>query len=203
MNKKVIFVLVLTLAALFLVYLYSFGPLAKSRLAQKVNPQSRTYVKQSATSTASTLNVFHNKDLKENYYSVSVPSGWKLDTTSVIAGKYLFTIPQGSAEVMLQDVADNTTLELFVLSQEEPRIKKEVSGYKKLNYQKITINSNPAYQLTYVSQVGGQNIVTEKTYVTGTDHAGVMTITLPEAEFSKNTAIINSLNESFVWENTI
>jgi hypothetical protein len=203
MNKKVIFIIVLTLIALFVVYLYSFGPLAKNRLAQNVNPQSRTYVQQPATSTAAILNVFHNKDLKENYYSVAVPSDWKLDTTSAVVGKYSFILQQGHAEVALQDVADNTTLELFVLSQDEPQIKKDVVGYKRVNYQKTTINGNAAYQLTYASQVGGQNMVTERTYITGTDHAGVVTITLPEAEFNKDTALINALNGSFVWENTI
>ena len=62
MNKKVILIFTLTLLALIYLYLSSFGPLAQNRIANTQNPVSLKPVQQK------TYNIFHNKDLKENYY---------------------------------------------------------------------------------------------------------------------------------------
>jgi len=48
MNKKVISVIILTIIALVLVYLYSFGPLAKTRLSYSINQQSAKPVTEKA-----------------------------------------------------------------------------------------------------------------------------------------------------------
>jgi hypothetical protein len=202
MNKKVFFVLLLTIIALVFVYLYSFGPLAKLRQSRSINPQSLVPTKEitNANNQKATFNIYHNKDAKENYYSIKVPADWQIIKTNK-PGSYNFSDLGGTISAELMDVPDNTTLELYVLSQEEPRLKRESSGYNRIDYQKIFINGNQAYELTYRSINQGQQNVTMRTYITGQDMAGVITANLLQDQFSKIQPLIESLINSFVWEN--
>jgi hypothetical protein len=198
MNKKVIFVILIAIIALVFDYLYAFGPLAGARLNRSVNQRSAIPTTESvnANNKPLALNVYHNKDATENFYSVKTPSDWK-NGKSTVPGSYIFTTENITAGTELMDVSDNTTLELYVLSQEEPRLKKETSGYRKIDYQKITVNGNPAYQITYQTT----NSIITKTYVTGTDKAGVITVTVPWAKFTAEQSIFTPFIKSFVWEN--
>ncbi len=202
MNKKVISIIILTVVALILVYLYSFGPLAKTRLSHSINQQSAkpTTEKTSLNSQQMSFNVYHNKDTKENYYSIKTPADWLIGQSSV-PGSYDFTASNIIARAETMDVSDNTTLELYVLSQEEPRLKKESSGYKKVDYQKISINGSQAYQLTYQAVENGKTNTIIKTYITGADKAGVVTVTVPQDQFTKEQVIFTSFISSFTWEN--
>src|SRR3977135_3135775 len=126
MNKKVIAILLLTIGALIVLYLYSFGPLSYKRTAAQVDPASL----KPATAGNVTINnknvglsAYHNRDTKENYYTVKFPQDWQVKTGDK-AGGYSFNFNGGGGTVELMDVPDNTTLELYVLSQEEPRLKK-------------------------------------------------------------------------------
>ncbi len=202
MNKKVIFIIILTLIALILVYLYSFGPLAKTRLSHSINQQSAkpTTEKINLNNQQVSFNTYHNKDAKENYYSVKTPADWQIGQASV-PGTYDFTAPNIIARTETMDVSDNTTLELYVLSQEEPRLKKEASGYKKIDYQKVSINGSQAYQLTYQATENGKTNTIVKTYITGADKAGVITVTVPQDKFTAEQSIFTSFVNSFTWEN--
>jgi hypothetical protein len=99
------------------------------------------------------------------------------------------------------DVPDNTTLELYVLSQEEPRLKKESNGYKRIDYQKVSINGSQAYQLTYQAAKNGKTNTIVKTYITGADQAGVITVTIPQDQFTAEQPIFAPFINSFNWEN--
>ena len=118
MNKLVIVVLALTLAALVWLGLISFGPLAKSRTQGHLNPSS---VRPSTTTNIPAqpgsieYNAFQNRDLKENYYSIQFPKSWSVKAGQA-AGSYALTFTGGSGTAELMDVPDNSTLELFVLS---------------------------------------------------------------------------------------
>jgi hypothetical protein len=169
MNKKIIIVFILTLAALALLWAYAFGPLSGGAIVN-VNPAS---LQPTATQTAVSnqnlaFNGYHSRDLAENFYTVKFPQSWQLQPSSQV-GSYQFTFGNGSGSAALQDVADNTTLELFVLSQDEPNLKKTTPGYRRINYQKISINGNDAYQLTYDRTASGTDYETLKTYIAGID----------------------------------
>ncbi len=202
MNKKVITIIILTIAALFVVYLYSFGPLAKTRLSHSVNQQSAkpTAEKINLNNQQVSFNTYHNKDTKEDYYSVKTPSDWQIGQSSV-PGSYDFTASNIVARAETMDVPDNTTLELYVLSQEEPRLKKESNGYKKIDYQKVSIAGSLAYQLTYQAVENGKTNTIVKTYITGMDKAGVVTVTVPQDQFTAEQPIFTPFINSFTWEN--
>jgi hypothetical protein len=98
------------------------------------------------------------------------------------------------------DVADNTTLELFVLSQDEPKLKTSVAGYKRVNYQKIQVNGSDSYQLTYTSTQNGATYQTIRTYITGADKAGVITLTADAAQSATFSPMFAAIVSSFHWE---
>ena len=201
MNKKVIAIFIVTLAALGVLWAYSFGPLSGA-VAIKANPASLQSTPQQTVVAQQNIafGVYHNKDLAENFYTIKFPQTWTLQPNSP-AGSYHFTSDNGSGSAELQDVADNTTLELFVLSQAEPNLKKSEVGYLRVSYQKISVNGNDAYQLTYRSMANGTDYETIKTYITGTDHAAVVTLTAAQSSFASLQPLFASILSSFQWEN--
>jgi hypothetical protein len=198
MNKKILVIISLTLIALIIIYLYSFGPLAKNRLAHSINQASTIPIVEKNTQI--TFNAYHNKDTKEDYYGIKTPSTWKL-ATGVNPGGYIFNVEDMIFQSELMDVPDNTTLELYVLSQEEPRLKKGNNQYKKISYAKIMVNNNSAYQLTYQFTKDAKLFNVMKTYITGPDKSGVITITIPQEKFANQQPVITQFLNSFNWEN--
>lgn len=201
MNTKVIAIFGLTIVAIVALWAYSFGPLSRVT-ADRVNPKSlqasggQVVVSQKPLS----VNVFHNRDLPENYFTVQFPQSWRVQSGDT-AGSYQFAFGDGSGSVKLQDVADNTTLELFVLSQEEPSLKKTVQGYNRVDYQRITIDGNDAFQLTYGATVDGAEVETIKTYISGSDHACVITLSARRIDAASGIQqLYASVLDSFRWE---
>lgn len=146
-----------------------------------------------------TLQTFHNKDLAGNFYVVSVPKSWTIQS-SASPGEYDFVFNGGTAKTELMDVPDNSTLELFVLSQQEPMLKNSISGYRRISYQKQNVSGNDAYQLAYLSSVNGVDYETIKTYVAGPDRAVVVTFSLPQAMAAKMQGEFSLVIVSFSWE---
>lgn len=201
MNKKVIAIFALAILALIALWAYSFGPLSGA-VAIKANPASLQSTPQQGVVAQQNIAfwVYHNKDMAENFYTIKFPQTWQLQPASP-AGSYHFTFDNGSASAELQDVADNTTLELFVLSQAEPGLKKSGSGYQRVSYQKISVNGNDAYQLICRSTANGVDYETVKTYITGQDHAAVVTLTAKQSDFAGMQPLFASILNSFQWEN--
>lgn len=202
MNKKVAIIFILTIVAIGYLTYYSFGPSSSEHLGSSVNPESLKPI-QSVTDVQNnkTFEVYHNKDIIENHYAISIPVSWKIQQSELQAGKYEFNFDSGAARVELMDVPDNSTLELFVLSQDEPSLKKSLEGYKRIDYRKLNISGNDAYQLTYLSDLNGTTFESIRTYITGSDQAAVITFSLPEtmAPSMKNT--FSSVINNFSWEN--
>lgn len=200
MNNKIIGIAIITVLALGILTFYSFGPGSNLRKSTKVNPASlqTTPTESSVNNKKIALDVYHNKDFTENFYTIQFPHEWQKQSSE--AGTYAFTFNGGIAKVETMDVSDNTTLELFVLSQEEPKLKASVSGYKKISYQKITLNGSDAYQLTYTGNVSGQNYQTIRTYIIGKDKAGLITLTSTISQGAGLADLFNSLIQSFHWE---
>jgi hypothetical protein len=198
MNKKVMTVIILAVIALGIVYLYSFGPLANQRQAIQPNPESL----KPTTGLVPTqgMSEYHNRDLKENYYRISFSQTWQIKSGATL-GSYLFSFNTGTGSVELVDVPENTTLELFVLSQEEPRLKKEVPGYERKSYQKLAIGGSDSYELKYTSTLNGEQYENVRIYITGQDRAGVITMTVLEKEFTLFGQAVDAVITSFKWEN--
>ncbi len=201
MNKKVIIIFILTILALIILWAFSLGPLSGVS-SIKTNPQSLKPTTQQTVIAHKDVafNVYHNKDLIENFYTIKFPQTWQLQSSNQ-AGSYHFAFDNGSGSAELQDVTDNTTLELFVLSQQEPSLKKTVAGYSRINYQKISINGIDAYQLTYHSTTNGTDYETVKTYIVGQDHAAMVMLTAKQADFVNTQPLFESILNSFQWEN--
>jgi hypothetical protein len=72
MNKKVVAVIITAVAALVVLYLYSFGPLAGRRHAARPKPES---LKPMAGVVQGTT-AYHNRDSRENYFGITVPKAW-------------------------------------------------------------------------------------------------------------------------------
>jgi len=202
MNKKVVVVFALTVIAIIVLTLYSFGPLSNIRKQAKMNPGSLESVSSEKAAVSNkniVLNVYHNRDLKENYYTVKLPQNGQV-LAGKKAGGYSFSYNGIKGTVELMDVPDNTTLELYILSQEEPKLRK-IIGYKREDYKKLAINGNESYQLTYASKINGTDYKTIRTYVVGQDMAIVITISSPQSDFADMQNIASLVFNSFRWEN--
>ena len=195
MNRKVIAVAIAAVVALVVLYLYSFGPLAGRRHAARPRPES---LKPAAGLVQGTT-AYHNRDARENYFGITVPKGWQTKAGEK-PGSYLFTFGVGTGTVELMDVPDNSTLELYILSQDEPRLKTAVPGFARSDYRKQTIGGVEAFRLAYRSAANGTESENTREYFTGQDMAGVMTFTTPRTDSSFRTAIDSAIN-GFKWEN--
>ncbi len=203
MNKKVIAIFLLTISALVVLYLYSFGPLSYKRTAGQVDPSSlkpATAGNVTINNKSLALSAYHNRDKKENYYTFKLPQDWQVKTGDKPGG-YSFTFNGGSGTAELMDVPDNTTLELYVLSQEEPRLKKSNSDYSRVGYQKTTVNGTEAYQLIYRTKQGQDDYQSLRTYLTGQDESGVITLSVKQSDFDNLKSLFSSVVDSFQWEN--
>jgi hypothetical protein len=203
MNWRVIVVGVLTVIAIVVLYLFTFGPFGVRLTGRRANPASlkpSPATQPVADTTSPVMSRYRNRDAKENYYSVMLPADW-----SVAAGKnpgsYSLTFPQGQGSVELHDVPDNTTLELFILSQEEPKLRSSIAGYERTEYRRDTIGGSPAYDLTYLSLSGADTLQTERVYITGQDQAGLITFTARKALYDSVKKRLALITSSFIWEN--
>jgi len=191
----VIAVAIVAVVALVVLYLYSFGPLAKQRHAARPRPES---LKPAAGAVQGTV-AFHNRDAHENYFGITVPKAWQVKAGDK-PGSYSFSFGAGTGTVELMDVPDNSTLELYVLSQDEPRLKAAVPGYARDDYRKQTVGGIETFRLSYQSSAGGTEYENVREYVTGQDMAGVMTFTVPRAD-SVSRPAVDSVIAGFRWEN--
>jgi hypothetical protein len=203
MNKRVGIVLILATIALIVLWAYSFGPFAqKTKPRHRVNPISLKTTPRHAIVAQESLafDNYRNRDVTENFYTISFPQTWQRQVNNIVGG-YKFTFTDGIGTSDLMDVPDNTTLELFVLSQQEPILKKTINGYNRINYKKLSINGNDAYQLIYRSTLNETDYQTMKDYIVGQDQAAVITLsTLPDS-FETRQPVFRAVLESFHWEN--
>ncbi len=199
MNKKIIFILIITLTVLAGLTFYTFGSGAH-RLSLTTNPNSLkpTPVVPSVKTPTVVFNAYHNKDIAENFYTIQFPAVWQLGPNQ--PGEYAFAFKGGSAKVETMDVPDNSTLELFVLSQDEPKLKSSIAGYKRIDYQKISLNGVDAYQLMYASMRSGTAYQTIRTYITGADKAGVITLSSFSDKSASLSPAFSAIINSFRWE---
>ncbi len=197
MNNKVIIILVLTVLSLLLLTLISFGPLSNLRGRTFYNPES--LLKRTGANGGLTAD-YINKDIKENYFEILLPVEWIVKAGDK-PGSYNISFPGGHGLINLMDVPDNTTLELFILSQVEPRLKKSAAGYRRLDYQKIKVNGNDAYILLYDEKAGKADYRTMTAYISGADQAAVIKLSAGKNDFKNLESSFYSLINNFNWRN--
>jgi hypothetical protein len=203
-NVKVIVILSLTLAAIVILALYTFGPLSHFRTNRRANPES---LKPAGSETVKvnggemTLRQYHNRDMTENYYSVKIPEEFTVGPDGSSPGRYIVDSPLAKGTIRLMDVPDNTSLELYVLGQEEPGLSKSVPGYRKLGFEPITVNGVDAYELSYGGTDKGTGYRTVRVYIAGPDQAAVITLTSKEGDFGMEAPVFSQIINSYRWEN--
>jgi hypothetical protein len=202
MNKKVIVIFALTVIALVLLYLFSFGPLANWRTAHYVNPESQkpsTSEQVAFGDKSLVFNTYHNRDIQEDYYTINLPQDWQVESDKA-AGSYLLHFADGSGKVRLMDVPDNSTLELYILSEIEPGLVKTLTDYKRTDFAKSNVNSAESYQLIYTSNINGVIYQTINAYIAGQDLAMLITFSVPQTRFETNKPLFSAIINSFQWE---
>jgi hypothetical protein len=200
MNIKVVIVLILTVIAIIILTITSFN-LSGTSGAVKHNPaslQPEILKDTLKVNTAQPDVIYHNKDKRENYYTVGFPKAWK--TAAGKPGEYGFSFTDGNGSVYLMDVPDNTTLELYILSQSEPLLKKELKEYKKLDYQKVQINGIEAFQLRYQYKTDTGVMEGQNVYFTGADNAGVIIFKTTAAAYPALAETFTAIINTFKWE---
>ena len=208
MNKKVTVIVCLTLVALVALGLYSFGPWRQGRqpsvsVPATVSPPASvkpTLAPAAPANGTPMLAGYHNRDVAENYYSMEVPQQWQVQTGKSL-GSYSFSFAGGSGTVELMDVPDNSTLTLYVLSQEESRLKNTLAEYQRLDYRKIEVDGNEAHQLVFDSRTDAGVTRTVRTYIAGQDRAAVVTLAVALDAFAGAQAAFSAVLASFRWEN--
>jgi len=202
-------VVCLALVALVVLGLYSFGPWRQGRQPSKNNPTttSNPASVRPTPEPAAPAKVggpvwagYHNRDVTEDYYSVRVPQEWQVQAGKA-PGSYSLSSAGGSGTLELMDVPDNSTLALYVLSQEEPRLKKTLTGYQRVDYQKTEVDGNEAHQLIFDSRSDAEVVRTVRTYIVGQDRAAVLTLAAQLDAFAGAQATFTAVLVSFHWEN--
>lgn len=197
MNRKVIIILILIVLSILLLLLISFGPLSNVRNRTSFNTES--LIKRTSPNNKLLLE-YLNKDVKENYYEVMLLKEWVVKAGDK-PGSYSIGFSSGYGLVSLMDVPDNTTLELFVLSQEEPRLKKITPGYQRLDYQKVKVNGNDAYILWFEEKYGNKDYRSITAYISGADNAAVIKLSANKNDFKSLEQSFNRVINGFNWRN--
>jgi hypothetical protein len=197
MNRNVIIILILTILSIILLILISFGPLSNLRNRTSFNTES---LKKRTSPDNDLLTDYLNKDVKENYYEAMLLKEWVVKAGDK-PGSYSISFSGGYGLISLMDVPDNTTLELFVLSQEEPRLKKITPGYQRLDFQKVKVNGNDAYILLFEEKSENKDYLSITAYISGADNAAVIKLTANKYDFKSLEQSFNKVIHSFNWRN--
>jgi hypothetical protein len=144
------------------------------------------------------MNVFRNKDVPENYYSIAFPS-----TGTVVHGNapgdIIYRSRDVTSSVELQDIPDDSNVELFTLTHTEPNLKSSVSNYKLISSEQLKAGGNRGWNIIYTWKNSSQDVETVKAIVEGKDQAAVVSFTSQSKDFPKNNSTINSILENFQW----
>lgn len=172
-------------------------------------PSSNSLITNSSTSqtsqetvksapTISTLDVYENRDMPENYYSIGFPGGAYVVHGSK-PGSYVASITPVSFLVDLQDIPDDTNVQLYTLTHAEPALKSSLAGYELVNSGHLKAGNNRAWDLVYTWKNSTQDIKTMKIFIEGQDQAAVVTFSSPIQDYPIYNSTVNSVLQSFRW----
>ena len=144
------------------------------------------------------MNVFRNKDMPENYYSIALPSSGTVVHGNA-PGDIIYRSKNVTSSVELQDIPDDSNVELFTLTHTEPALKSSVSNYKLISSEKLNAGGNRGWNIIYTWKNSSQDVETVKAIVEGKDQAAVISFTSQTKDYPKNNSTINSILENFQW----
>lgn len=144
------------------------------------------------------LDVYENKDVPENYYTIGFPAGANV-VQGANPGSYIATISAYKYSVELQDIPDDSNVQLYTLTHAEPALKSSLAGYKLVSSGQLAAWKNRAWDLVYTWKNSTQGLETIKVFIEGKDQAAVVTLSCPIQYYSKNNSTMNSVLENFRW----
>ena len=152
----------------------------------------------SIQSSSLVMNIFTNKDVPENYYSIAFPqSGMVIHGYK--SGDIIYRFGNVTSSVELQDIPDDSNVELYTLTHTEPALKLSLPNYKLISSGQLSAGGNRAWDIIYTWKNSTQDLETIKAFVEGKDQAAVFSFTSPIKDYSKNNSTINSILENFKW----
>ena len=150
-----------------------------------------------ASSSSMIMNIFANKDLPENFYSISFPQSTIL-THGKNPGSFVAKFQNLFSSIDLQDIPDDSNVNLYMLTVAKPNLKM-LPDYKELSSNQFKIGNNRAYDIKYTWSNSSEQLETLKTFIEGKDQAAVVTFSGPVQDYNKNNSTLNSILHSFNW----
>jgi len=144
------------------------------------------------------LNIFENRDKRENYYSIGFPA----EATVVHgdkAGSYLANIKDGVFASRLQDIPDDTNVQLYILTHDEPQLRLSLKDYAQVSFKQLAAGQNRAWNLVYTWKNGTSDMESARTYIEGPDEAMLIAFTAPTQVFANSEPVMTAVRESFRW----
>lgn len=207
LTKSRILIASIGVATLVVFTFYTFWFLSPSKAGTREEPITSTiYVNSNSSQkqgvfSANTvpMNIFDNRDMPENYYSVQFPANSEVMHGNK-EGILVARSHQGIISTELMDVPDNSNLQQYILTQVEPSLQSSLQGYNRINFSQFTVASNNALALTYTWKNSTSEMESVKTFVAGPDHAMLITSSWPRNEFNQNKPLTSAVVYSFQWE---
>jgi len=186
----------------FTFYTFWSSPLPKA--GTKVEPVASTIYANNSSSVRQNsansvpMNVYDNRDMPENYYSIQFPTNFKV-VHGDKQGKIVARLHQGIVSAELMDIPDNSNLQQYIMTQVEPSLASSLQGYNRINFSQLTVAGNNALDITYTWKNSTSEMESKKTFIEGPDHAMVITSSWPRNEFNQSNPLTNSIVDSFQW----
>ena len=204
MNKSRLLLASIGVTALVAFTLYSFWSSPSPKAGTRVEPVASSITANNISSpnqkpaSPVSMNIFDNKDMPENYYSIQFPKNFKV-VHGDKQGALVARMQNGIVSSQLMDVPDNSNLQNYVKTKVEPSLASSLQGYTRINLSQTTVAGNNALDLTYSWKNSTSEMESAKTFIEGPDHAMVITSSWPRAEFGHSVPMTNSIVASFQW----
>jgi len=169
-----------------------------SNSSAKPNVQDTTSSASSTATVNNGLNLFENRDKQENYYSIGFPA-----EATVLhgdkAGSYVANIKDGVIASRLQDIPDDTNVQLYILTHDEPQLRLSLKDYAQVSFKQLAVGQNRAWNLVYTWKNGTSDMESARTYIEGPDEAMLIAFTAPTQVFANSEPVMTAVRESFRW----
>ncbi len=157
-------------------------------------------------SSTSSFNVYENRDMPQDYYTIKFPSDFNVVHGNK-PGIYDAKLADGTSFylVNLVEIPDTTNTQLYVLTQEIPHLKSTLQDFKKIsitegNLQKNNNNNGYAvWNLIYTWKNSTQQMESIESFVEGSDRSAIISFSAPVQQFERNNSTISSVIGSFQW----
>jgi hypothetical protein len=171
---------------------------SNSSLTAYSNTSQNSHEPVNSRPTISMFDVYENRDTPENYYSIGFPGGTYVIHGSK-PGSYIASITPNMFLLDLQDIPDDTNVQLYALTHAEPALKSTLAGYKLISTGHLKVGNSRAWDLVYTWKNSTQNLKSMKVFIEGQDQAGVLTFSSPIQDYTTNNLTVTSVLQSFRW----